>query len=307
MSDKAQISSSPHAMHGNATTYHDSPPTIGGQGGLLDSMFPSSQAYIKNDVDSVIEFLNVRRQRLNDNAEAMKECYHQRQNMMAKPNIEDSATLPIPNGGAFLPCTDIGFGGSDVDAFQYHLSGHGMDILRHADALDAVGPPVSMKVAGQHQAWVALSHSMQTIMTEIEDESLPCGEVAGYHDKRTFTLAYATSPHLDYGHASEMGFGSAISDLPGQAISPAALAYTSDNRDDHAGSPLSAPSRNEMGGPTVLSFMSDGIRHYRCECGYQSARKGDVDHHLESLQHSERNATGKDAQLIDARWGYIKA
>ncbi|KIL54784.1 hypothetical protein M378DRAFT_174066 [Amanita muscaria Koide BX008] len=212
--------------------------------------------------------------------------------MMAKPNIEDSATLPIPNGGTLLSFTELGFGGSDVDAFQYHLSqGLGMDILHHADALDAAGHPVSMKVAGQHQAWAALSHNMQTSMTEIGDESLPCAEVARYHDKRTITPTHATSPqstNLDYGHAPEMGFGSARSGPPRQTPSPAALPYTSDNRDGHARSSVSAPPRNEVGGPTVLSFMSDGIKHHRCECGYKSARKGDIDHHLESLQHSER-------------------
>ncbi|KIL57533.1 hypothetical protein M378DRAFT_381521 [Amanita muscaria Koide BX008] len=289
MSDKNQISS-PHAMYGNVSTYHDSPATEG-QGGLLDSMFPSPQAYIKNDVDSVIEFLDVRRQRINYNAEAMKELYLRRQSMMAKPNIEDSVALPILNGGAFLPFTGLGFGRSDLDAFQYHLSqGLGMDILHHADALNEPKRPVSMKVAGHYQASAALSHNMQTSMTEIMDRSLPCGEVARCHDKRAFIPAHATpqSSNLDYGHAPEIGLSSARSCLPGQTISPASLTYISDNRDGHVRSSVSTPPRNRIGGPTVLSFISGGIKHYRCECGYESVRKGDVHHHIESLQHSER-------------------
>ncbi|KIL54785.1 hypothetical protein M378DRAFT_174067 [Amanita muscaria Koide BX008] len=56
MSDEDQISSSPHAMYGNAATHHDSP-TTEGQSGLLASMFPSSQAYIKNDVSFTTSFI----------------------------------------------------------------------------------------------------------------------------------------------------------------------------------------------------------------------------------------------------------
>ena len=132
---------------------------------------------------------------------------------------------------------------------------------------------------------------MQTSTTAIGDESLSCEAVARYNDKRTFTPTHATSPqstNRDCGYAPEVGIDSAMPCLPGQTLSPVALTYTSDNRDDHARSSVSAPPRNEMGGTSVLAFMSDGVKHYRCECGYESARKGDVVHHLESLQHSER-------------------
>ncbi|KAM6494017.1 hypothetical protein JOM56_010378 [Amanita muscaria] len=167
-----------------------------------------------------------------------------------------------------------------------------MNIRHQADTLDAAGPPVytSMKVVAQQQALAAWSCNTQTSMTDIGEENLPCLEAANYHDKRTTSFApvyppFPQSTNFDYGHAQEIAFSSASSCLPGQTISPVALIDTSDNKDDHAKSSVTAPPRD---GPTVLSFVSGGIKHYRCECGYESARKGDVHHHLESLRHSER-------------------
>ncbi|KAM6490919.1 hypothetical protein JOM56_013623 [Amanita muscaria] len=289
MSNQDQFSSSPHSVYGDATINHDSPDAEG-QGGLLNNRFPSSRSFVEIGVDSVIESIELCRQRLNENVEAMKMLYHRRQSMMEKSLMENPASLAVPSGGAFLPFAELGFGRSEIDAFQYRLpEGLGIDIPRHADTLSAAGPPVytSMRAIAQQQTLVALSRNTQTNMAEIGDGSLPCQaqELADYHDKRTAPLApvYARFPQsINYGHAQEIAFGSASSC---QTISPAALVGTSDKKDGHVKSSVAALPRD---GPSVLSFVSGGIKHYRCECGYESTRKGDVHHHIESLQHSER-------------------
>ncbi|KAM6494015.1 hypothetical protein JOM56_010376 [Amanita muscaria] len=212
-SDKDQISSSLHAVYRDATINH----TAEGQGGLFDNLFRPSQAFIKNDVNSVIELLEVYQQRLSENIKAMKELNHRRQGMMANPNIGNSAILSIPNGDEFLPFPGFQFGGNEPDAIRYHAQqGLGMDVLHHVGTLDGVGPPVyrSMTVTGQQQASAILSHNIQSSTTDIGKESLPCRELASYRDQRTapFTPAYASSPqstNFEHGHAPVIAIGGA--------------------------------------------------------------------------------------------------
>ncbi|KAM6490921.1 hypothetical protein JOM56_013625 [Amanita muscaria] len=206
----------------------------------------------------------------------MQELYHRIQCMMANPNIGDSAILLIPNGDGFLPFPGFQFGGNELDTIRYHApQGLDMDILHHVGTLDGVGLPVYSSMTETEQQQAILSHNTQSSTTDIGEESLPCRE-AIYRDQRTgpLTPAYASSPqstNFDHRYGPVIAIGSASPCLQGQTIIPAALADTdvSDVRNSHARSSVAASCRDETGsGPTVLSFISSGIRYYRCDVRY---------------------------------------
>ncbi|KIL62049.1 hypothetical protein M378DRAFT_808088 [Amanita muscaria Koide BX008] len=124
-------------------------------------------------------------------------------------------------------------------------------------------------------------------MLRKERENISWKGVGSDYEKRTtpFPPAYPSYLQLatsEYGCASEIGLDSDDSSLclPQQPVNPAASTGIVEPGKGNAQSSIAALSKGEMNKLTVCSFI--------CECGFESASKGRMDRHRDSLLHSKR-------------------
>ncbi|KIL55925.1 hypothetical protein M378DRAFT_551807 [Amanita muscaria Koide BX008] len=300
MLNRDQFSYSARAVHGDAII-HDNPSTVEHQDSLLnDPLLLSQDSEVTlierhcKDVKSIIESLDVYRQRLHVNVEAMRELYHCLQKMTEKPSIRISQGLPIPGHDVCQTFTGLGSrGGGELSA--YAPRSVNTDTLCPADALHAPEAPMysSSTAHVQHQTW-ASSHSAETTLLHGRSETLPWQGVVNDYEKRTATFpsAYASYSQLatsEYSRASEIGLESSL----GLSQQPM--------KNGHAQSSIAASSKEEISG--VYPFTASGIKRYRCGCGFKSASKGGMDRHRDSLRHSEpkhRCSCGKFFTRVDS-------
>ncbi|KIL62035.1 hypothetical protein M378DRAFT_807819 [Amanita muscaria Koide BX008] len=292
--------SAAHAMYGDVIA-HDDAPTIEDQASLLNDPFllPPEASFLERsskNVDSIIEFLDAYRQRLHATAEAMRELYHSRQRTMTEPSVKKFPALPIPNNDAFQTFTELGTSEGELGAFQYHVPPSVcLDTLRPADAHREVEIPMYSPRTEpvQHQTQWALLHSAQTNMLNRGAETLPWQGVMSEHEKRNtpFPPVYASYPQLatsENGRASEIGIDGANLCLSQQLMSPNVFIDTVEAGQGDVQSTVAGSSGGEVSELGVVSFISGGTKRYRCRCGFESASKGCMDRHRDSLQHSER-------------------
>ncbi|KIL62080.1 hypothetical protein M378DRAFT_809052 [Amanita muscaria Koide BX008] len=302
-----QFSYSAHAVHGDAII-NDNPSTVERHASLLNAppLLPqdSEATFIERhckDVKSIIEALDVYRQRLHVNVEAMRELYHCLQKMAEKPSIRISQGLPIPGHDVFQTFTELGSSGDgELSAFQYHAPcSVNTDTLCPADALHALEAPMYSSATAhvQHQTWASTSsHSAETTLLHGGRETLSWQGVMSDYEKRTapFPLAYASYSQLatsEYGRASEIGLESSLC-LSQQPM-----------KKGHAQPSIAASFGEENSGSPVYPFTAGGIKRYRCGCGFKSASKGGMDRHRDSLRHSEpkhRCSCGKFFTRVDS-------
>ncbi|KIL55920.1 hypothetical protein M378DRAFT_173171 [Amanita muscaria Koide BX008] len=304
MSNQDQFSCSAHT--------HDGSSIVEGQANLLNDplLLPPEATFVQrhcNDVNSIIQFLDVYRQRLHVNVETMRELYHRLQKMMEQPSIRISQVLPIPENDACQSFTELGSsGGGELGTFQYHAPPSvNMDTVRPADALRAVEAPMysSATVPTQYQTRASL-HSVQTSMLDRGHEAIPWQGVVSDYEKRIAPLppAYASYPQLAnsaYGCASEVGLEGSLC-MSQQPMNPTAFIDTVEAGRGYTQASIVGSSKGEQ---TVSSFISGGTKHYRCGCGFESDSKRRMDRHHDSLRHSERKhgcSCGKFFTRVDS-------
>ncbi|KAM6494010.1 hypothetical protein JOM56_010371 [Amanita muscaria] len=281
------FSRSAHAEYEDIIAHQNSS-IIEGQASLLNDphLLPQKATYVERQANN---FLDVYRRRRHVNPEPMKQPYHRQQRMIPKSSIRSSQVLPIPDNDACQSFTGLGSGEGELGASRYHmLCSVSMDTLRPTGVETLMYTPAREPV--QHQPW-ALSHIAQTSMLRNERENISWK--GSDYEKRTtsFPAAYPSYLQLatsEYGCASEIGLDDSSLGLPEQPVNPAASTGIVEPGKGYAQSSIAALSKGEMNKLTVCSFIFSGIKHYRCECGFESASKGRMDRHRDSLLHSKR-------------------
>ncbi|KAM6493998.1 hypothetical protein JOM56_010359 [Amanita muscaria] len=100
-------------------------------------------------------------------------------------------------------------------------------------------------------------------------------------------LTSTVTPDCDNALGSGMG-GSGRWDLPQQPLGSTTFAHAATGEESRMRVSMMASPGSEGGISNTSTSCHHDIRDYRCDCGFEFKRKGDLDRHLQSLRHSER-------------------
>ncbi|KAM6493999.1 hypothetical protein JOM56_010360 [Amanita muscaria] len=179
----------------------------------------------------------------------------------------------------------------ELDTFQYAPQYGDMNTHHPVNGFAAV--------PAQQQPWELLNSAQTSLLGEASDRAdaeqyshQPM--VASHHENmmslfshESATLLQAvTSVTPDCGNAPGSGVGgSGHWDLPQQPLSSTTFAHAATGEESRM--QVSSPSP-EGGISNTSASCRQGVRSYLCDCGVEFKRKGGLDRHRQSLQHSKR-------------------